>query len=393
MDKNQHFSGFTIVELLVVIVVIGILAAITIVSYNGINQKAIASKLVSDLDNNSKILEIYKAENNSYPNTLDDNRCPSAPVQDLVKCLVVGPDDTLRYTPSAETLSKSYSLVITSNNISYRDTSSSSPEPTLTCPSGFIVVPGSITYDTDDFCVMKFEAKNINNVATSQALGSPWVSINQASAKTKGLAVCAGCHLISEAEWMTIVQNVLGVDSNWSGGAVGSGYIFNGHNDTDPLNSLVADNNDSNGYINTSNSSGSQRRTLTLSNGEIIWDFAGNVAEITSGISGMAAGSLPGDGVSSNLDWSSPGLIIPASLSVNPNPLVGLFSGKNWTAITNGLGNLFGNSAASGMSRAFVRGGYWSNSSLNAHKAGVAALRIDIQYNSSSTYIGFRVAK
>jgi len=33
--------GFTIVELLVVIVVIGILAAITVVSYTGISQKAV----------------------------------------------------------------------------------------------------------------------------------------------------------------------------------------------------------------------------------------------------------------------------------------------------------------------------------------------------------------
>ena len=44
--KQQH--GFTIVELLIVIVVIGILAAITIVAYNGIqnratNQQTIAS--------------------------------------------------------------------------------------------------------------------------------------------------------------------------------------------------------------------------------------------------------------------------------------------------------------------------------------------------------------
>ena len=46
MNKKPH--GFTIVELLIVIVIIAILAAITIVSYNGIQQRAAASKRESD---------------------------------------------------------------------------------------------------------------------------------------------------------------------------------------------------------------------------------------------------------------------------------------------------------------------------------------------------------
>ncbi len=41
--------GFTIVELLIVVVVIAILAAITIVSYNGISRQAKNSALQSDI--------------------------------------------------------------------------------------------------------------------------------------------------------------------------------------------------------------------------------------------------------------------------------------------------------------------------------------------------------
>lgn len=61
-------KGFTIVELLIVIVVIAILAAITIVAYNGIQGRARDSQRVSDLKTIVKALEIYKANNGSYPN-------------------------------------------------------------------------------------------------------------------------------------------------------------------------------------------------------------------------------------------------------------------------------------------------------------------------------------
>ena len=64
---NKSRSGFTIVELLIVIVVIGILAAITIVAYNGIQNKANDSAVKSDLASIGKKFEIYKVENGVYP--------------------------------------------------------------------------------------------------------------------------------------------------------------------------------------------------------------------------------------------------------------------------------------------------------------------------------------
>ena len=62
-------SGFTIVELLIVIVVIGILAAITIVAYNGIQARASFSKNQSDLSSLNKALQLYYAQNGAYPST------------------------------------------------------------------------------------------------------------------------------------------------------------------------------------------------------------------------------------------------------------------------------------------------------------------------------------
>lgn len=67
--------GFTIVELLVVIVVIGILAAIAIVSCTGISQKAIVASLQSDLKSGSDQLKIYQVTNSKFPGSVTD--CPS----------------------------------------------------------------------------------------------------------------------------------------------------------------------------------------------------------------------------------------------------------------------------------------------------------------------------
>lgn len=60
-------GGFTIVELLIVIVIIAILAAFVIVSYNGLQQRAENSKTVAAVQAYKKALLQYAVENNAYP--------------------------------------------------------------------------------------------------------------------------------------------------------------------------------------------------------------------------------------------------------------------------------------------------------------------------------------
>ncbi len=66
-DIKTKSQGFTIVELLIVVVVIAILAAITIVSYNGITSRANASSAKSTASTVQKKIEAYNAEVGNYP--------------------------------------------------------------------------------------------------------------------------------------------------------------------------------------------------------------------------------------------------------------------------------------------------------------------------------------
>lgn len=64
--SNQR-NGFTIVELLIVIVVIAILAAITIVAYNGIQNRANNTVVQSDMKSFGTKLEQYYIDNGRPP--------------------------------------------------------------------------------------------------------------------------------------------------------------------------------------------------------------------------------------------------------------------------------------------------------------------------------------
>jgi prepilin-type N-terminal cleavage/methylation domain-containing protein len=70
--KNVGAKGFTIVELLIVVVVIAILAAITIVSYNGITNQTHDTAIKGDLTNLRKKLELFNAQRGYLPPTNND---------------------------------------------------------------------------------------------------------------------------------------------------------------------------------------------------------------------------------------------------------------------------------------------------------------------------------
>jgi prepilin-type N-terminal cleavage/methylation domain-containing protein len=77
---QKRDKGFTIVELLIVVVVIAILAAITIVSYNGIQRRASNTLVLASVTNWEKIIRLYQATNYKLP---DDWTCLGTSVNDF----------------------------------------------------------------------------------------------------------------------------------------------------------------------------------------------------------------------------------------------------------------------------------------------------------------------
>ena len=394
MAKVSNSKGFTIVELLVVIIIIGVLVSITVFAYIGVTSSAKATAIQSDLNAGKIQIKMYLQSNGTYPTGIDGSNCLT-PTGATSICLKPSPGNSYSYKYDNNTNPKTFSLKVRNGLLSYIINSESSPslisaKPTMKCPSGFIKVPGSLTYGTGDFCVMKYEAKQVDStdVPVSAAAGSPWVDIDQATAaeNSKKVDGCTGCHLISEADWMTIAQNVLGGASNWSGGGVGSGYIYSGHNDGTPYSSLEADTSDTNGYYLTGNvANSSQRRTLTLSNGEVIWDFAGNVWEWTSGQAASGQPGEAGDNYNWWAEWNS--LTTLGTVSPNSSPVgTGISGADSWTS-ANGIGMIISDPADTTL-RGILRGGDWATSG-----PGVLSIYFNTEPTETYSFDGFRVAK
>ena len=141
-------AGFTIVELLIVIVVIAILATISIVAYNGIQDRARTSAMTSALTQAGKKMAVWRVDNpDQYPASL--------------ATLGVNDTTTIAYQYAFDTTAQTYCITATNTNGStYYISNTSGTVQSGTCSgynllvwnktSGSAPVPGA-TVDTSTF--------------------------------------------------------------------------------------------------------------------------------------------------------------------------------------------------------------------------------------------------
>ncbi len=119
ISLKKRDQGFTIVELLIVIVVIGILALLVITTYSGIQAKARNSKRASDVKSLQTQIEAFFSQNGYYPNLTDmnSNAWLTANMKSLDQNALVDPSNpnqskTLVTAPVA----KSYAYAVTDSS-------------------------------------------------------------------------------------------------------------------------------------------------------------------------------------------------------------------------------------------------------------------------------------
>ena len=258
----------------------------------------------------------------------------------------------------------------------------------LVCPTNYILVPANSAVGmTADFCVAKYEMK-CNNDSTgaacvgtpiSQSSNQPWVNVDQATAKTLCSSLGSRYHLITNPEWMTLARNIEATAGNWDLAVAGVNNINQGHSDGTPGNSLAA-NTDTSACFGTGQTCSdsvwnSQRRTFLLSNGAVIWDLAGNVAEWINWNVSTGKASPQNAYIEINTTAVPTGTMTSATFQSNINTLT---SAK-------GIGDYY--PGLNGSGGAALRSGLW----YDGVHSGVYTLGLDLAASGySNTTIGFR---
>lgn len=236
MDKNN--SAFTIVELLVVIVVIGILAAITIVSYSGIATRAKIASIRSDLVSSSKLLKMFYVDYGYYPNTISVD-CISSPNSSTNLCLRPSSGNSFTDTPYIRPNDQSFVLTSTNGSLKYHITESSEVIVGAYIDPNYVVIGSqtwsrknlnvgtminSATAQTNNSVIEKYCYANLESNCDQFGGLYQWNEAMQYVGTSGAQGICpSGSHLPSDGEWKTLelqlgmTQAQVDLNASWRG--------------------------------------------------------------------------------------------------------------------------------------------------------------------------------
>jgi type II secretory pathway pseudopilin PulG len=117
----------------VVIVVIGVLAAVTFVTFSGVSRKATAASLQSDLSNAANQLKMFYVEKGTYPATISTD-CVANPDTATNKCLKASPGNSFTTCPYSSTES-TFDLIEVHDSLMYGVTEIEGPGVGVAMPA------------------------------------------------------------------------------------------------------------------------------------------------------------------------------------------------------------------------------------------------------------------
>lgn len=279
----------------------------------------------------------------------------------------------------------------------------------ISCPANWTLVSADKDYQTPEFCIMKYEAREVSGRASSQPEDLPRVSLPTSEAKTTCAALGGSYALINNAEWMSVASSIAQNSANWYGDrGTGLGYgkqgesitaagvlnsklvMIRGHADANPPS--ICDSTQEMVDTDCSNSGKesdpTEKRVFKLLGGGEVWDLSGNVWEWIDyeNLDAKPYSLADGKPVAAYREFAA----IDGGLDKMPKSELVPHKKSYWVNSWNsglGIGGYF--AAGNGEGGALMRGGFWNDKG----SSGIFFADLARPVGSVDVYIGYRCVK